>query len=220
MNALLAANAIEPAVGWFDTLVAQAVGIWVAGGWAMIPIAITALVMFGLGLHVWLSLLAKGWRAVPEQVWRLWIEHPRHREGPLGELLDTVTAHPSLDHAAAAFAGIRTTELAGCQRDLKVMKVCIAVAPLLGLLGTVTGMLATFDALATGAGGDQTMAAIARGISEALITTETGLVVALPGMFFQYQLLRQKERLAAFLAHLETVCTQHLHRVLARPSAA
>ncbi len=97
----------------------------------MIPIALTAMVMFGLGLHVWSSLLAKGWRAVPEQVWRLWIEHPRHREGPLGELLDTVTAAPSLDHAAAAFAGVRATELAGCQRDLKVMKVCIAIAPLL-----------------------------------------------------------------------------------------
>jgi hypothetical protein len=77
-------------------------------------------------------------------------------------------------------------------------------------------MLATFGALATGSGGDQTMAQIAAGISEALITTETGLVIALPGLFFHYQLTRKYERYKAFLAHLETVATQSLHRRLAR----
>lgn len=198
---------------------AQAWDIWVDGGWAMIPIAITATVMFGLGVHVWLLLLGKGHRSVSEKVWRLWIEHPKHREGPIGDLLNTVTAARSLDQSAALFQGIRTAEIAPIAHDLKLMKVCIAIAPLLGLLGTVTGMLATFDALATGAGGEKTMAAVARGISEALITTETGLVVALPGMFFQYQLARQKERYAAFLAHLETVCTQHLYRLLKQRAA-
>jgi biopolymer transport protein ExbB len=73
-------------------------------------------------------------------------------------------------------------------------------------------MLATFNALAEGSGGDQTMAMIAKGISEALITTEAGLVVALPGLFFQYFLARKFERYRAFLAHLETVCTQALHK--------
>ena len=83
---------------------------------------------------------------------------------------------------------------------------------LVGLLGTVMGMLTTFDALATGSGGDKTMGMIAGGISEALITTETGLVVALPGLFFQYWLMRQFERYRAFLAHLESVLTQHGYR--------
>jgi biopolymer transport protein ExbB len=205
--------------GWFARLWSQAFDIWVAGGWAMIPIAMVAVVMFGIGLHIWLRLAGKGFRAVPEKVWRLWVEHPKHREGRIGDLLDTVTGARTLDHAAALFAGIRATEIAPFTHDLRVMKVCIAVSPLLGLLGTVTGMLTTFQALAAGAGGEKTMAAIARGISEALITTETGLVVALPGMFFQYQLARQKDRYAAFLAHLETVCTQHLYRVL-KPVAA
>lgn len=205
--------------GWFGRLWIQAVDIWIAGGWAMIPIAIVAVVMFGIGLHIWLRLASKGFRAVPEKVWRLWVEHPKHREGRIGELLDTVTSARSLDQAAALFAGIRAAEITPFNHDLRLMKVCIAVSPLLGLLGTVTGMLTTFQALAAGAGGEKTMAAIARGISEALITTETGLVVALPGMFFQYQLARQKERYAAFLAHLETVCTQHLYRTL-KPVAA
>jgi biopolymer transport protein ExbB len=98
--------------------------------------------------------------------------------------------------------------------------VCISAAPLLGLLGTVTGMLATFEALASGSGGEQTMALVAKGISEALITTETGLVVALPGVFFSYQLGRKFERYQAFLAHVETVATQHLYRELKKRAAA
>lgn len=198
----------------FAAFLATAWDIWVAGGWAMIPIAIVAALMFGVGLRVWLGLLGKGHRSTPEKVWRLWLTNADHREGPIGELLDEVADEPSIEASAAAFAGLRAAEVAPFERDLKVMKVCIATGPLLGLLGTVTGMLGTFDALATGSGGDKTMAAVAKGISEALITTETGLVVALPGMFFQYQLARQKDRYAAFLAHLETVCTQHLYRRL------
>jgi hypothetical protein len=49
---------------------------------------------------------------------------------------------------------------------------------------------------------------------QALITTETGLVIALPGLFLQYQLARQHARYKAFLAHLQTVCTQSLYRHL------
>ncbi len=96
------------------------------------------------------------------------------------------------------------------------MKICVSAAPLLGLLGTVTGMLATFGALASGSGGDKTMGLVAKGISEALITTETGLVIALPGLFFQYQLARRHERYKTFLAHLETVCTQTLYKAAHR----
>jgi biopolymer transport protein ExbB len=92
------------------------------------------------------------------------------------------------------------------------MRRAVGTAPLLGLLGTVTGMLATFSALALGAGSDKTMELIAGGISEALITTETGLVIALPGLFFQYHLARERDRYEAFIAHLHTVCAQYFHR--------
>ncbi|MGA1518120.1 MAG: MotA/TolQ/ExbB proton channel family protein, partial [Phycisphaerales bacterium] len=67
--------------------------------------------------------------------------------------------------------------------------------------------------------GDQTMAEVASGISEALITTETGLVIALPGLFLQYRLTRSYEKYRAFLAHLETVCSQHLHHQSRRLAA-
>lgn len=200
----------------FAALWQQAVDVWVAGGWAMVAIAINALLMFGLGVDMWLRLRGKGFGSVPEKIWRLWIEHPKHREGKIGRLLDTVTGAQSLAQSASIFLGLRSSEIAPFTRDLKVMKVCVATGPLLGLFGTVTGMLDTFGALASGSGGEKTMSAVAKGISEALITTETGLVVALPGLLFQYQLTRQKERYSAFLAHLETVCTQFLYRRLQR----
>jgi biopolymer transport protein ExbB len=77
---------------------------------------------------------------------------------------------------------------------------------LLGLFGTVTGMLATFAALASGSGGEQTMGDIAKGISEALITTEAGLVVALPGLFFHYYLSRKLRGYHNFLDDAEGLC--------------
>ena len=58
-----------------------------------------------------------------------------------------------------------------------LLRSVVAVAPLAGLLGTVTGMIATFDALGTGA-----VTAIGAGISEAMVSTEVGLVVAVPGL--------------------------------------
>jgi biopolymer transport protein ExbB len=195
-----------------ETLWGQAVEIWGAGGWAMYAIAAIALMMFGLGAHVWLSLQERGFRNVPESQWRRWVTRPREREGPIGDLLDFVTGGRDVKETATYFEQLRTTEFEPFERDLRIMKICVSTAPLMGLLGTVTGMLTTFGALASGSGGDKTMAMIAEGISEALITTETGLVVALPGVFFQYQLGRGFEQYKAFIAHLETVCVQLQYR--------
>ncbi len=198
----------------------QAEEIWAAGGWAMIAIAVIAHVMFAMGVHVHLKLRAKGFLSVPEKVWRRWIDHPAERRGPIGRLLDRATGAQTLDDQILIFEQLRITETVPFERDLRVMKICVSAAPLVGLLGTVTGMLTTFSALASGSGGDQTMGMIAGGISEALITTETGLVVALPGLFFQYQLVRKTERYKAFLAHLESVCSQTIYRRLKRERKA
>jgi len=201
---------------YLDSLWQEAAGIWLAGGWAMAGIAAAALVIFGLGVNMRIKLRQTGFHSVPERVWRRWIAEPNERRGPIGELLDFVADATSLHDIQVLFTELRSTEIAPFERDLKMMKICVSAAPLLGLLGTVTGMLTTFGALSTGAGGDKTMSMVAGGISEALITTETGLVVALPGLFFQYQLGRTYERYKAFLAHLETVCTQSLYRRLRR----
>jgi biopolymer transport protein ExbB len=208
-------------INYVGEFVDQAVKIWLAGGWAMAGIALVALIMFSLGMHVFLRLWRKLFLSVPERVWRRWIDHPEERRGHIGELLDFVTGASSVKEIGVTFEELRATEVAPFKRDLRVMRICVGVAPLLGLLGTVMGMLETFGALATGSGGDKTMNQIAGGISEALITTQTGLVIALPGLFFQILLARGLERYKAFLAHLETVCTQKLyHRLHARRKAA
>jgi biopolymer transport protein ExbB/TolQ len=57
----------------------------------------------------------------------------------------------------------------------------IAAAPLLGLLGTVSGMVTTFESI-SGRSAEKTMEGLARGISEVLVATESGLVVAIPAL--------------------------------------
>jgi biopolymer transport protein ExbB len=76
---------------------------------------------------------------------------------------------------------------------LAVIGVLAAVAPLMGLLGTVTGMIGTFDILSVfGTGNAKGMAG---GISEALITTQTGLLVAIPGLYMKGFLDRRARNL-------------------------
>ncbi len=75
-----------------------------------------------------------------------------------------------------------------------------AIAPLLGLLGTVTGMIATFDVLSFfGTGNAKGMAG---GISEALITTQTGLLVAIPGLYMKGFLERRSANLKRRIARV------------------
>jgi biopolymer transport protein ExbB len=76
---------------------------------------------------------------------------------------------------------------------LAVIGVLAAIAPLLGLLGTVTGMITTFDIIAVfGTGNARAMAG---GISQALITTQTGLLVAIPGLYMFSFLTRKADKL-------------------------
>ena len=83
-------------------------------------------------------------------------------------------------------------------RHLALIGVLAAVAPLLGLLGTVTGMITTFDVISTfGTGNAKAMAG---GISEALITTQTGLVVAIPGLYMHGFLVKRADKLKTRVA--------------------
>ncbi|MBD3349056.1 MAG: biopolymer transporter ExbB [Candidatus Eisenbacteria bacterium] len=80
-------------------------------------------------------------------------------------------------------------ELPRVERGLSVLSVFAAVAPLLGLLGTVTGMIETFRVITLYGTGDPRL--MSSGISEALITTELGLAVAIPIMLFHTFLSRR-----------------------------
>ncbi|MFV2090913.1 MAG: MotA/TolQ/ExbB proton channel family protein, partial [Pseudomonadales bacterium] len=63
--------------------------------------------------------------------------------------------------------------------SLPLIQTCVALCPLLGLLGTVTGMISVFDAMATMGGNARSMAA---GVSQATIPTMSGMIAALSGV--------------------------------------
>lgn len=87
-------------------------------------------------------------------------------------------------------------------RHITAITVLAAVPPLLGLLGTINGMIETFGAIQLyGTGNAQAMAA---GISEALITTQTGLLLAIPGLFAAHTLRRQASKIQQRLYTFQT----------------
>ena len=93
-------------------------------------------------------------------------------------------------------------------RGFPTMTAWIAAAPLLGLLGTVVGMVETFEVINLfGIGNPHLMA---QGISKALLTTQAGLTVAFPALIFQLVLANQKKRLVQLLHGDEEVIARRL----------
>ena len=90
-------------------------------------------------------------------------------------------------------------------RGLLMIKTLVALCPLLGLLGTVTGMIEVFDVMAVSGSGNAR--AMASGVSKATIPTMAGMVAALSGMIISVQLERyarqEGERVADSLTHRE-----------------
>lgn len=99
------------------------------------------------------------------------------------------------------------------ERFLNVIAVTAATAPLLGLLGTVTGIIKTFKLMEVFGAGDPKP--LISGISEALITTELGLVLAIPALIAHAMLSR---RVAAVLARLEKLSVAFVNGLSRRPA--
>lgn len=94
-----------------------------------------------------------------------------------------------------AFTRAANQEMQRYSQGLPTLDTCITSAPLLGLLGTVTGMMATFAALNTGSGDiSASTGAITGGVAEALIATMCGLAIAIVGLLpFNYMNARVEE---------------------------
>ncbi len=98
----------------------------------------------------------------------------------------------------SVFARLRLELLAGAERRLLTMKILSSVAPLIGLLGTVAGMMLSISSAAGDAGN------VADGISKALITTQAGLVVAIPSWIIAMCASAQTQTLLIKLAKRES----------------
>ncbi|MCU7553093.1 MotA/TolQ/ExbB proton channel family protein [Alteromonas sp. ASW11-19] len=112
---------------------------------------------------------------------------------PLGRVLKVRDKYPDADtealelHLTEAILG----EVPKLSRNLTIIKIISVVAPLMGLLGTVTGMINTFQAITLFGTGDPKL--MAGGISTALVTTVLGLVVAIP-MTLLYAMLNTRSK--------------------------
>jgi len=127
-------------------------------------------------------------------------DEPR-KDNPLGEVMqayhdnkdaDTETLQLKLDEAILR-------RMPRLERGLATVKILSAVAPMLGLLGTVVGMIATFQAITLFGTGDPKL--MADGISQALVTTSLGLIVAVPLILLHSLLNGRSRRLVQTLEH-------------------
>jgi biopolymer transport protein ExbB len=170
-----------------------------AGGIVMVPIILCSILAVAITLERLWTLREQ--RVVPteltDKVWQ-WVENRALSEkqvlalqqhSPLGSILAAGLATRHRDRSVM----IQAIEDAGrhvvhdLERFLNMLATIAAISPLLGLLGTVTGMMRTFKAITVAGVGNP--AAMAGGIAEALITTAAGLLVAIPALV-AYRYLR------------------------------
>lgn len=182
------------------------------GGLIMIPLLVSSVVALAVVLErcwYWrrlregslgttlLDLVAEGQYAQASQAARA----SRH---PLARVFEAGLEHRQLTPRTAMEAAAYD-ELQHCARYLPVLDTIITLAPLLGLLGTVTGMISAFGIVSdTGLGQPH---AVTGGVAEALIATATGLFIAiatlLPYNYFQAAVERLSKRLETGATRLE-----------------
>jgi biopolymer transport protein ExbB len=185
--------------------------IWVSGGWCMVPLLLVSFFIYGLGAHLLWFVSLRRRAAVDDRQLKAWVNQPEQAVGLAGDIIRyTQTSVKSLDEIHSRYAEVNAAEIPAVERRLVLMNVMVNSAPLLGLLGTVLGMLKTFQAIAVGTG--KTVDLVAQGISEALITTEMGLLIAIPGYLLAYLIKRRKDEYVAFLARLESYSHLELQR--------
>lgn len=192
------------------------------GGYVMPPlIASTVVLWFAIGHRA--ALLNRGSARAPRVLIRRIADEIAEQETPRTPkgLLDAAVLrgfavmrcspdHPRR-HLDDAFADLERLT----RRHQKLIMTIVAVAPLMGLLGTVAGMIETFDSLA-----DMSLFAqsggIAGGISQALFTTQMGLAVAIPGLIIGGMLERKASMIRHDLAQIkDLLCAGNYQELVA-----
>ncbi len=162
-----------------------------AGGWMMVPLLLCSVAVFTVAAERYWSLNPQ--KIVPAsllvQIWN-WLKQGQldskkikavHDSSPLGQVLAAGLSNTR--HGRAVMIESMEVAASRVQHDLEryltILSSIANIAPLLGLLGTVVGTIKIFSAIML-EGGSGNPSALAGGISEALITTATGLAVAIP----------------------------------------
>jgi len=184
--------------------------IWRSGGWVMIPLFALAFLLYSQAFALVLQVRRTALPASEEMQWWDWVREPGRAQGNAARIIRfTQQDARSTKDIRNRFDEVRLALLSSIERRTRFVSTLVAAAPLMGLLGTVFGMLQTFFGIAT-SGGSETAGVVASGISEALVTTQTGLTIALPGLFIVMIIGRQRLGLEARLMRLESLTLSHL----------
>jgi biopolymer transport protein ExbB len=180
-----------------------------SGGFIMYPLLLCSLVAMGIIIERFWSLRKK--HIIPENLVSKvydWMQNDKLDKknieklsisSPLGKILATGLLNRQRSREAMKESieevGAHITHELGC--CLNMLGTIASITPLLGLLGTVFGMIDVFSTITTQGVGDA--AALAGGISTALITTATGLSIAIPSLLFYRYLRGQVEELVILM---------------------
>lgn len=191
--------------------------VLVRGGLVMVPLGLCSILALAVVIERAIRWLLMGGTAEADRVLALaskgdWEEAARSGEtsrSPVARVLAQGLRHrhpaPALAMEAAA-----QDELAGLRRYLPLLDTVITLAPLLGLLGTVTGMIGAFGIMSQ-AGLNQPTA-ITGGVGEALIATASGLAVAIaslvPYNFFQRRSEAMEETIQRYGTKMELLLAE------------
>lgn len=192
------------------------------GGWTMVP-------LIGFSLLMWMFILERWWafrllesrdikitravKAVDEGGYKGVREGLRARL--VRDYLELRAGEPDVDRRVLQQCVLALRN--SLKARLAAIAVLASVAPLLGLLGTVLGMIQTFDVISVfGTGNARAMAG---GISVALVTTQSGLIIAIPGLFISGALARRARRLENRLDEIAVVLDRHIKLGGRAPSA-
>jgi len=184
--------------------------IILAGGLLMLPILLASLVALAIVIERFFALQAD--RVAPPamlaQVW-VWLKGDKidadkirtlRATAPLGQILATglSNAHLGRDVMKQNMEEAERKGTHDLEKDLDIIGTIAVVSPLLGLLGTVIGMIDVFAQIVQVGSGDASV--LAGGISQALITTAAGLFVAIPAVMAHRYYMRKVD---GIVVHME-----------------
>ena len=141
------------------------------------------------------------WTLILERMWYLYRVYPARKRAVVSEW--EARADTTSWYAKRIRESLVSEASLALKRNVGVIKALIAICPLLGLLGTVTGMIAVFDVMTYSGGGNAR--AMAGGVSMATVPTMAGMVAALSGVYFgtwlEHKAQTETEKLEDLLQH-------------------
>jgi biopolymer transport protein ExbB len=179
------------------------------GGILMVPLTVLDLTIYWTAFKLIFFFTEHFFYKVNRELLTEHVENPGLSSGELRRVLDYTQASDvrSVGEVRSRFAEVINSYLADVDTKRSYLLILVTTAPLMGLLGTVMGMLTTFSGLAV-SGGGSTVDQIAAGISEALITTQTGLIIAIPAYVMATLIQKRRNEMEACLTTMETLTVQ------------